>query len=69
MKYERAKTILTKRAEDYYGKTFDWIIESMDNGFDENMTVTQAYEAYKMHNGHVWCGIDGVDWVLKENLK
>jgi len=33
------------------------------------MTVTQAYEAYKMHNGYVWCGIDGVDWVLKENLK
>tara|TARA_Y100000385_G_C12617648_1_gene435644 strand:+ start:131 stop:298 length:168 start_codon:yes stop_codon:yes gene_type:complete len=47
MKYERAKTILTKRAEDYYGKTFDWLIEAMDNGFDENNTVTDAYNAYK----------------------
>lgn len=50
MKYERAKTILTKRAEDFYGKTFDWLIEAMDNGLDENMTVTDAYNSLNILN-------------------
>ncbi len=47
MKYERAKTILTKRAEDFYGRTFEWIIEAMDDGFDETQSVTDAYNVYK----------------------
>ena len=36
MKYNRAITVLTRRATGFYGKTFEWLINAMDNGFDEN---------------------------------
>jgi hypothetical protein len=47
MKIKGAMTVLNRRVQ-FYGKTFDWLIEAMDQGMDENMTVTQAYEVYKM---------------------
>tara|TARA_R100000988_G_scaffold98784_1_gene67182 strand:+ start:592 stop:762 length:171 start_codon:yes stop_codon:yes gene_type:complete len=50
MKYatkEQAKKILTTRAEEFYGKTFDWLIDQMDKGFDENYTITTCYNIYK----------------------
>jgi len=47
MTRERAKKILTKRAEEFYGKTLDWLINQMDNGFDENNTITTCYNIYK----------------------
>ena len=28
--------------EDFYCKSFDWLIDQMDNGFDENLNVTKA---------------------------
>ena len=47
MKYNRAITVLTRRANEFYGKTFEWLVNAMDNGFDENLTVTEAYNVYK----------------------
>ena len=47
MKIKGAMTVLNRRAQ-FYGKTLDWLIDAMDNHMDENMTVTQAYEVYKM---------------------
>ena len=47
MKYETAKKLLTKRSEDFYGKTLEWLINKMDNGFDENRTITSCYKIYK----------------------
>ena len=47
MQLSTAINILTKRAEDFYGKSFDWLINEMDNGFDENLNVTKAYKVYK----------------------
>jgi|TARA_Y100000289_G_C3840249_1_gene108151 hypothetical protein len=47
MKLSTAINVLTKRAEDFYGQSFDWLIKQMDNGFDENLNVTKAYEIYK----------------------
>ena len=46
MKIKGAMTVLNRRVQ-FYGKTFDWLIEAMDQGMDENMTVTQAYKVYK----------------------
>ena len=51
MSFETAIKVLTKRAEDFYGKTFDWLIDQMDNGFDENIGVTKAYEVYSNWKG------------------
>ena len=39
MQLSTAINVLTKRAEDFYGKSFDWLIDEMDNGFDENLNV------------------------------
>ena len=50
MKYNRAITVLTRRANEFYGKTFEWLVNAMDNGFDENLTVTEAYKVYKREN-------------------
>jgi hypothetical protein len=50
MKYNRAITVLTRRATEFYGKTFEWLVDAMDNGFDENLTVTEAYNVYKQKN-------------------
>ena len=47
MKYNRAITVLTRRATEFYGKSFEWLVNAMDNGFDENLTVTEAYNVYK----------------------
>ena len=47
MKYNRAITVLTRRATEFYGKTFEWLVNAMDNGFDVNLTVTEAYNVYK----------------------
>lgn len=65
MKIKGAMTVLNRRAE-FYGKTLDWLINAIDQGMDENMTVTQAYEVYKMDQGYVWCGINDVDWIKRE---
>tara|TARA_R100000773_G_scaffold44223_1_gene44605 strand:+ start:1312 stop:1512 length:201 start_codon:yes stop_codon:yes gene_type:complete len=51
MKLSTAINILTKRAEDFYGKSFDWLIDQMDEGFDENLNVTKAYKIYKNSKG------------------
>ena len=52
MKLKGAMTVLERRAK-FYGKTVDWLIDAMDNHMDENMTVTQAYEVYKMEMKYV----------------
>jgi hypothetical protein len=62
MQIKGAMTVLNRRAQ-FYGKTLDWLINAMDNHMDENMTVTQAYEVYKMHNGYRWKGTEGDTWV------
>ena len=46
MKIKGAMTVLERRAK-FYGKTLDWLINALDQGMDENMTVTQAYKVYK----------------------
>jgi hypothetical protein len=53
MTYNRAITVLTRRATEFYGKTFEWLVDAMDNGFDENLTVTEAYKIYKMETNYV----------------
>ena len=62
MKYETAIGILVKRAEDFYGIDLWDFIKMLDNGFDENMKVTKAYEQYKMAQGYVWIGLNGKRW-------
>ena len=49
MKFKTAKKILTKRSEEFYGKTLEWLINQMDNEFDENHTITECYKIYKKH--------------------
>ena len=66
MKIKGAMTILERRAN-FYGKTVDWLIDAMDNHMDEGLKVTEAYEVYKMHQGLVWCGINGVGFTTPEN--
>ena len=53
MTYNRAITVLTSRATEFYGKTFEWLVDAMDKGFDENLTVTEAYKVYKMETNYV----------------
>jgi hypothetical protein len=53
MTHNRAITVLTRRATEFYGKTFEWLVDAMDNGFDENLTVTEAYKVYKMETNYV----------------
>ena len=62
MKIKGAMTVLERR-DKFYGKTLDWLIDAMDQGMDENMTVTQAYEVYKMDQGYRWKGTEGDTWV------
>ena len=50
IKYNRAITVLTRRATEFYGKTFELLVNAMDNCFDENFTVTEAYKVYKREN-------------------
>tara|TARA_B100001093_G_C26730605_1_gene972064 strand:+ start:974 stop:1129 length:156 start_codon:yes stop_codon:yes gene_type:complete len=47
MQLNTAINVLTKRAEDFYGKSFNWLVDAMDNGFDENNSITKAYKVYK----------------------
>ena len=78
MRIKGAMTILNKRA-DFYGKTFDELIkfiddetglnetfDAIDNGMDENMTVTQAYEVYKIDQGYIWCGVGDLGFTTPE---
>ena len=46
MKIKGAMTILQRRAQ-YYGKTLGWLIDAIEAGMDENMTVTEAFNVYK----------------------
>lgn len=66
MKYQTAVRALEKRAKDFYGVDFWELIEWLDNGFDENLTVTKAYEAFKKAQGCVWIGINGKRWGTPE---
>ena len=66
MKIKGAMTVLERRAN-FYGKTVDWLIDAMDNHMDEGLKVTEAYEVYKMDQGLVWCGVNGVGFTTPEN--
>ena len=50
MKIKGAMTILKKRCE-FYGLTFNELIEKLDNDFDDINSVIVAYEVYKMNQG------------------
>ena len=65
MKIKGAMTILNKRCE-FYGWTFDELIEILDNGWDDNNSVIVAYEVFKMHQGLVWSGYNGNGWTTRE---
>tara|TARA_R110001592_G_scaffold11777_1_gene57606 strand:+ start:511 stop:780 length:270 start_codon:yes stop_codon:yes gene_type:complete len=65
MKIKGAMTILNKRCE-FYGWTFDELIERLDNGWDDNNSVIVAYEVFKMHQGLVWSGYNGDGWATRE---
>lgn len=62
MKIKGAMTVLNKRSE-YFGKSFDQLIEMYDNGFDDNYNVLVAYEVYKMSQGWHWKGTEFDTWV------
>jgi len=68
MKIKGAMTILNKRAE-FYGKTFDELIEMIDNdnGGMETFKVYTAYEIYKIDQGFVWCGANHVGFTTPED--
>ena len=65
MQIKGAMTILNKRAE-FYGKTFDELINLIDSGLDETLNVLTAYEIYKIDQGLVWCGVNGVGFTTPE---
>ena len=65
MRIKGAMTILNKRAE-FYGMDVDTLVEKIDNGFDESITVLQAYEVYKKDQGYYWSGVNFETWVKKE---
>ena len=68
MKIKGAMTILNKRAE-FYGKTFDELIEMIDSGLDETLNVLTAYEIYKMDQGFVWSGLDNHGFVTPKQAE
>jgi len=70
MKIKGAMTILNKRAE-FYGKTFDELIEMIDNdnGGMETFNVYTAYEIYKMDQGFVWSGLDDHGFVTPKQAE
>ena len=68
MKIKGAMTILNKRAE-FYGKTFDELIEMIDSGLDETLNVLTAYEIYKMDQGFVWSGLDDHGFVTPKQAE
>ena len=68
MRIKGAMTILNKRCE-FYGKTLAWLIDAIDNGMDENMTVTQAYEVYKIDQGYIWCGVGDLGFTTPEKAR
>jgi hypothetical protein len=68
MKIKGAMTILNKRAE-FYGKTFDELINLIDSGLDETLNVLTAYEIYKIDQGFVWCGVNGVGFTTPEDCQ
>jgi len=52
MKIKGAMTILNKRCE-FYGRDLNWLIEKVDNGWDEIDSVIRAIKVYKMHLRHI----------------
>ena len=46
MKIKGATTVLNNRAT-FYGKTVEWLVEKIDNGFDETQNVLKAHKEYK----------------------
>ena len=68
MKIKGAMTILNKRAQ-FYGKTFDELIEMIDSGLDETLNVLTAYEIYKMDQGFVWSGLDNHGFVTPKQAE
>ena len=64
MKIKGAMTVLNKRAK-FFGKTVEELVEMLDNGFDDTMTVSEAYEVYKMEQGFVWSGVNFETWVKR----
>jgi hypothetical protein len=52
MKYQTAVKLLKKRAEDFYGKDFDWLVDSISYAYkvaghsNESMKITEAYKVY-----------------------
>ena len=68
MRIKGAMTILNKRAE-FYGKTFDELIEMIDSGLDETLNVLTAYEIYKMDQGFVWSGLDNHGFVTPKQAE
>ena len=49
MRIKGAMTVLEKRAK-FYGKTVEWLVDAIDNGFDEKQSVLEAYKVYKREN-------------------
>tara|TARA_B100000965_G_scaffold66305_1_gene51988 strand:- start:98 stop:271 length:174 start_codon:yes stop_codon:yes gene_type:complete len=53
MQLSTAINVLTKRAENFYGKSLDWLISTMDDDFmavgyyNETVKVIEAYKVYK----------------------
>ena len=66
MKIKGAMTIRKKRCE-FYGFTFNELIEKLDNDFDDINSVIVAYEVYKMDQGYYWKGVNHQGWVKREN--
>jgi len=46
MKIKGAMSVLQRRAQ-FYGKPLGWLLDAMEAGMDENMTVTNAFNVYK----------------------
>jgi hypothetical protein len=52
MRIKGATTVLNNRAK-FYGKTVEWLVEKIDNGFDETQNVLKAHKEYK-RNQEIW---------------
>lgn len=52
MKYQTAVKLLKKRAEDFYGRDFDWLVDLISDDYEvlghstETLKVTEAYKVY-----------------------
>ena len=68
MKIKGAMTILKKRCE-FFGWTFNELIEKLDNDFDDINSVIVAYEVYKMDQGYYWHGENFETWVKADPVE